>query len=176
MNYGGINKSDIVNGPGWRVSLFVSGCSNKCLGCQNQEAQNFDYGEEFTQEEFDYILKNLQRKQIRGLSISGGDPLWQNVEGLKILTELCKETHKLNKDVWFWTGFTWEEIFDPNLNNTIWKYCRELIYNCDVVVDGRFELDKRNIALEWKGSSNQRVIDVKQTLQKGEIVLWKEQN
>lgn len=174
MNYGGINKSDIVNGPGWRVSLFVSGCSNNCPGCQNQESQDFNYGEKFTQKEFDYIIENLKRKQIKGLSISGGDPLWQNAEGIKILIELCKETHKLNKDIWLWTGFTWEEIFNSELKEIEWKYCQDLICNCDVIIDGRFELSKRNIALEWKGSTNQRVIDVKKTLQQGDIVLWGE--
>lgn len=175
MNYGSLRKMDITNGPGVRVSLFVSGCGHHCFNCFNPETWDFNYGQKYTKETEDEILKLLGKTYIRGLSLLGGDPLWQNQQGLVELIELCKKAHNMGKDVWLWTGFTWEEIFNKDLNDANRaKYCQELVRNCDVIVDGKFLEDFKNLGLKWKGSSNQRVIDVKQTLHKGEIVLWQD--
>lgn len=173
MNYSGIYYSDMGNGPGWRVTLFVSGCSNKCPGCQNLEAQDYNYGKLYNEDLHNKIIESLKRPQIQGLSLSGGDPLWQNSDGLKSLIKLCQEAHELNKNVWLWTGFVWEDIFSSILDRTEVEEMRKLLKNCDVVVDGPFILEKRDITLAHRGSSNQRIIDVKKTLENGEVVLWK---
>ena len=172
MNYSGYYKSDMANGEGWRVTLFVSGCSNHCKGCQNLEAQDYNYGKLYTDETQEKILKDLNRKNIQGLSLSGGDPLWQDENGLNKLINLCKETHKLGKDIWMWTGFTWEEIFNSELNKSEIQLCRELIRNCDILIDGRFEEDKKDLSLAWRGSYNQRIIDVNKSIKEGEVVLY----
>ena len=163
---------DITNGPGIRVSLFVSGCNHHCFNCFNPETWDFNYGFEYTIEIEQEILKLLQKPHIRGLSLLGGDPLWQDENGLNKLINLCKETHKLGKDIWMWTGFTWEEIFNPELNKSEIQLCRELIRNCDILIDGRFEEDKKDLSLAWRGSYNQRIIDVKKSMEKEEIVLY----
>lgn len=172
MNYASLRKMDITNGPGIRVSLFVSGCNHHCFNCFNPETWDFNYGFEYTIETEQEILKLLQKPHIRGLSLLGGDPLWQNQKGLIELIDLCKKVHDIKKDIWLWTGFTWEEILSPFLNGIETNYRKELIYNCDVIVDGRFIENLKDLQLEWKGSTNQRVIDVKKTLQQGDIVLW----
>lgn len=111
---------------------------------------------------------------INGLSLLGGDPLWQDIDGLVQLISISKLTHKLDKTVWLWSGFTWEEIF-PKVTVDSFDAKKvlqqELIQNCDVWVDGQFEISKRNLNLQWRGSSNQRVIDVKASLDTGEIIL-----
>lgn len=171
MNYAKIKHFDPANGEGIRLSLFVSGCQFHCPGCFNEEAQDYNYGEPFTEETYSQILTDLSRPEYDGLSILGGDPLWQDTDGLNQLINLCKDTHSLNKNVWLWTGFTFENIFNPVYFNTDFVFCQELIKNCDVVVDGLFKEKLRDLSLKWRGSSNQRVIDVKKTLEAKEIVL-----
>ena len=171
MNYAGIILHDSANGPGWRVTLFVSGCQHHCLGCQNIEAQDYNYGDSFTLSTKQDILQALNRPEIKGLSISGGDPLWQEEQSINELTNICKSTHELGKDVWLWTGFTWEEIFNPSLDKTTIESCRNLLLNCDVVIDGRFIEKEKDLSLPWRGSRNQRIINVKETIAKGYVVV-----
>ena len=110
MKYASIKKMDISNGEGIRVSLFVSGCNFHCPGCFNEEVQSFDYGKNYTQATEDLILKEVSKPHIKGLSLLGGDPLWQDMDGLKQLRQLVQKVHDLDKTVWIWSGFTWEEL------------------------------------------------------------------
>lgn len=175
MNYSGIKQYDIANGEGIRTSLFVSGCKFNCKECFNQEAQSFTYGKPFTKETESTIINYLKSDRIVGLSLLGGDPLWQEIEGLLQLISIAKETKKLGKTVWLWSGFTWEQIFQKvalDFSDVKKLLQQELIRSCDVWVDGQFELSKRNLNLQWRGSSNQRVIDVKTSLNANEIILY----
>lgn len=173
MNYAKIKHFDIANGEGVRVSLFVSGCSFHCKDCFNQDAWDFNYGKEYTSETENEILELVSNPQIKGLSILGGDPLWQDKEGLIILQDLVDKVHALNKTVWLWSGFTWESIHrdDAFVDAVDWN--RECLINrCDIFVDGQFEADKKDLSLKWRGSSNQRVIDVQNSLRANEVVLY----
>lgn len=172
MNYAKIKHYDPANGPGIRLSLFVSGCYFHCPGCFNIEAQDFNYGKPYTQQTSLEIIKNLNSNEYDGLSILGGDPLWQTEESIQLLIDLCQSVHNLNKNVWLWTGFAWENIFNPLLKGTNSEVCQQLVKNCDVIVDGQYDESKRDLRLLWRGSSNQRVIDVKQTLHQNKIILW----
>lgn len=179
MKYGDIKSLDISNGSGIRVSLFVSGCNFHCKNCFNQEAQSYSYGEFYTQDTKSEILSLVSSPHIAGLSILGGDPMWQTNEDIMELIELCKEVHKLNKTVWIWTGFIWEDIFtdrnlildDGTINNT---FRQELAKQADVLIDGPFVDKLKDLTLHWKGSSNQRVIDVKESLKANKVILYKE--
>lgn len=175
MKYASIKKMDISNGEGIRVSLFVSGCKFHCPGCFNEEVQSFDYGKDYTQATEDLILKEVSKPYIKGLSLLGGDPLWQDMDGLKQLRQLVQKVHDLDKTVWIWSGFTWEELLRKGrltdrmadkeweiVSIDIQKLC--LVCDCDVFVDGLFEYDKKDLSLAWRGSRNQRVIDVNKTL------------
>ena len=168
MKYAKINLFDIANGEGIRVSLFVTGCKFHCKGCFNQEAQDFTYGKEFTSESVELILNRLKDERFDGLTLIGGDPLWQTTNDIKTLINLCKEVHKLNKNIWIWSGFTWEDIF--NSNEDEYKTRQELISNCDVFIDGLFEEDKKDLSLAWRGSSNQRIINVKESLKENSVI------
>lgn len=174
MNYAAIRNHDIANGEGVRASLFVSGCTNHCPGCFNPEEQNFNYGEPFTLEANAKLTQMLRESIISGLSILGGDPLCQEPCDLYNLIQLCKYTHiTLGKTVWLWTGFVWEDIMEDTSNN-IAPIKQELLKSCDVVVDGPFVEALSNRALKWRGSANQRVIDVKKTLESGQITLYED--
>ena len=116
MNYAKIVQHDCTNGEGWRTSLFLSGCQFHCPGCFNKEAQDFNYGEPFTMFTIRNILDMVSDDKISGLSILGGDPLWQDAQGLRCLIELCKRTRYKNKTVWLWSGFTWEQLFSYENN------------------------------------------------------------
>lgn len=175
MNYSGIYSCDVVNGLGCRVSLFVSGCRFNCSDCQNAPQQDFNYGHKYTQETKEKLLELISRPYVKGLSILGGDALWQDIDGLCQLIELCEDVHKLGKDIWIWSGFTWEQIFpkvslDEISETTLYR--QYLIAKADVFVDGRFEKDKKDLTLKWKGSSNQRVIDVRKSLTENKVILF----
>lgn len=186
MFYSGVNKFDIANGPGIRISLFVSGCSFYCKNCFNQEAQSFTNGSLYTPETEQKILSLLSNPYVRGLSLLGGDPLWQAPDDIREwLIPLVQRTKLLNKDVWIWTGFTWEEIFkkEPHgspqtiqdaVQRTQQRARQELISLCDVLVDGRFIDEQKDLTLPYCGSRNQRVIDIQKTLKNknGEIILY----
>lgn len=168
MNYSEIIPCDIANGEGVRVSLFVSGCSHHCPGCFNQDAQAYTFGKPYTEQTEEYILDLLKPQYISGLSILGGDPLCQNDAGLITLHFLANKVHALSKTVWLWTGDMWDDI---DLKNYSLKSL--LISACDVVVDGPFIESKKDLSLVWKGSSNQRVIDVRKSIASNEVILYK---
>lgn len=161
MNYGRINYNDIANGPGVRVSFFVSGCRNRCKGCFNPETWDFNYGEEFNLSTFIEIDNALNRDYIEGLTILGGDPF--EPENIEMITGMC-EFYKSNnplKSIWVYTGYLYEDIKDLEIMDYI-----------DVLVDGPFIESKKDISLQFRGSSNQRIIDIKKTKKAGEVVLW----
>ena len=150
MNYGRIKKNDIANGPGVRVSLFVSGCRNHCPGCFNPETWDFDYGEQFTKKTEKEIIKALRPSWIQGLSILGGDPM--EPENQKALLPLLKRIRITcpGKDVWLYTGYTYEQIRDS-----------EILKWVDVLVDGPFIEEEKDISLAFRGSRNQRIIPLR---------------
>lgn len=170
MNYGRIIKYDVANGEGVRTSLFVSGCTNHCPSCFNQEAQDFNYGKLYTQDTENILLDCIEQPYISGLSILGGDPLCQDDAGLITLNSLAHKVHSLGKTIWLWTGFKWENF---NFTNNF-SLQSLLLSACDVVVDGPFIEAEKDLSLAFRGSRNQRIIDVRETLGKGEIILYKE--
>lgn len=169
MNYANIIPHDVGNGPGIRVSLFVSGCTNNCPGCFNQDAKDFNYGNHFGNNTQSEILSYVKEPYVRGLSILGGDPMCQASLGKQMLTDLCNSVKKLGKDIWLWTGYTWEQMIDMC---DVSPYTFGLLSSVDVVVDGPFIEAQKDLSLKWRGSANQRIIDVQQSLERGEVVLW----
>ncbi len=169
MNYAEIKKTDIANGSGVRVSLFVSGCRHHCADCFNAMTWDFGYGKPFTKDTEDMILSYLEPDYISGLTLIGGEPFEpENQEALLKLT--CRVKEQLpHKNIWCYTGFTLEEIMGESRAKT--EFSKLLLQNIDVIVDGRFEKDKKDIRLKFRGSANQRIIDVKQTLLQNKIVL-----
>jgi anaerobic ribonucleoside-triphosphate reductase activating protein len=165
MNYSNIKWNDIANGPGVRVSLFVSGCKHYCKGCFNKDTWDFNYGQVFTNEIEDKIIKAINNKNIRGLSLLGGEP-FENVSGLfKLLLKFNQSCP--DKTVWCWTGFTFEQmVTDPEK--------RAMLNYIDVLVDGKFVEELKDIRLKHAGSSNQRVIDVKKSIVENKIILYTE--
>ena len=169
MNYADIKRVDVANWEGVRVSVFVSGCNHHCKGCFNRCAWDFNYGNKFTQEQIDEVIKYLDHDYISGLSLLGGEPLEkQNQEGLLPLVKKVKEKFP-NKNIWCYTGFDFEKDVMGNMakNN---RTTKELLKYIDVVVDGKFEEEKKDLSLQFRGSSNQRILDVKQTLKTGKLV------
>lgn len=168
MKYSLINKIDIANGPGVRVSLFVSGCNRHCKNCYNQEAQNFNNGEPFTQETYRAILEHVAKTHCSGLSVLGGEPLDQDANGLIALIELVADVHRLGKNVWLWTGYTWQDVFaqtttDPKACNMRPHLQQTLLSEVDFVVDGPYVDEKKDLSLAFRGSANQEIIDVRET-------------
>ena len=164
MRYNKIRKMDIADGPGVRVSVFFQGCAFHCKNCFNPETWDFKAGKEFTDETIEEILKLCENDFITGLSLLGGEPMHPtNIEGSTKLAKMFKERFP-EKTIWSWTGF----LFDEYLKD------KEIVNYLDVVVDGQFKDELRNPNLKWKGSANQRVIDVKKSLKKGEVVLWED--
>jgi len=175
MNYAGIIKVDLANGIGIRTSLFVSGCKFHCLECFNKPQQNYNTGKVYIEATFRTIISEIAKPYNSGLSILGGDPMWQNINGMANLESLCNAVHRLGKTVWLWTGFTWEELtqLGPRADATrLVRY--DLLTHVDVLVDGRYEAKLKDPTLSWRGSSNQRVIDVKASLHNDKIILYKE--
>ncbi len=171
MNYGEIKNFDIANGEGVRVSLFVSGCTHHCKGCFNPETWCFDYGKNFTQETEDSIIEMLSFPYIDGLSLLGGEPFEPSNqrEIVKLLRRVRAELPE--KNVWCYTGY----LFDKELLNESRARCEvtdEMLSMIDVLVDGEFIEEKKDISLVFRGSSNQRIIDVKASLEKGEVIYY----
>lgn len=163
MKYNKIRKMDIVNGPGVRVSVFLQGCSFHCLNCFNPETWDFDKGLEFDDKVIEEIIELSRKSHIQGLSILGGEPMHpKNIKWTIKLAKRFKETYP-DKDIWSWSGFLFDQVIDKEVFNYI-----------DVLVDGQFVDELRNPNLKWRGSSNQRVIDVKKTIKKGDIVLYED--
>lgn len=173
MNYADIKRIDIANGTGVRVSLFVSGCNRHCKNCFNKETWDFNYGKQYTKETEIQILDYLKPDYIAGLSILGGEPFEHiNQKGILPLVKKVKELYP-KKNIWCYTGFDFDkDILGKMINE--FEETKELIQYLDVLVDGEFIEELKNSSLWFKGSSNQRVIDVKKSLEKGQIVLVKE--
>ena len=161
MNYADIKKVDVANGEGVRVSLFVSGCTHQCKGCFNKEAWDFNYGKPFTQETIDKVINYLDNPYISGLTILGGEPLeHENQKGLLPILKKVKEKFP-EKNVWCYTGYRYDkDIMEKMYKN--WKETPEVLSYIDVLVDGEFEEDKKDITLKFRGSSNQRIINLKE--------------
>ena len=172
MYYADIKKVDVANGPGVRVSLFVSGCTHKCKGCFNEEAWDFKYGHEYTQKEEDKIIELLKPDYIEGITILGGEPFeYVNQKGiLPLLRRIRKELP--NKTIWCFSGYTFDtDILEDMCNK--YEETKELISYIDVL-DGKFEIDKKNFKLKFRGSSNQRIINVKESLKNNKVILMDE--
>ena len=169
MNFAAIKKHDVANGPGVRVSLFVSGCEHYCKGCFNSEAWDFSYGKVFDENAESEIFAALGKPYIKGFSLLGGEPFHpKNRPALALLLEKIKKTFP-EKDVWCYTGYDLETelLFGKNDENA-----RRMLENIDILVDGRFVEEKKNLSLRFRGSENQRIIKLPETLAAGEIVLW----
>lgn len=160
---------DITNGEGIRVSLFVSGCNFHCHNCFNKEAQDFNNGKQFTETEFNTICEWLHQPHIAGLSLLGGDPLCQDSTGFHIMNQLALTARSFGKTVWLWTGFKWEDIWNDESDMRIYR--QNLISLCDVVVDGQYVDSLRDLTLKWRGSSNQRVILSRMSINQKEPIL-----
>ncbi len=173
MNYAVIRQCDVANGPGVRVSLFVSGCTHHCRGCFNAEAWDFDFGQPFTEETEDYILKLLAPDYIAGMTLLGGEPLEpQNQERLLPFIRRVRACYP-DKSVWCFSGYDFEkDILERMMPQN--KVTRELIPLFDILVDGRYVEEKRNLSLKFRGSENQRILDVRKSLE-AEKAVWAEE-
>ncbi len=173
MNYATIKNNDIANGPGVRVSLFVSGCTHHCKGCFNEIAWDFNYGEPFTQETIDSILRMLSAPHIKGITLLGGEPFEpQNQPELLNLLQQIKRTLP-EKSIWCFSGYLFDrDILPGRLGDP--AITREMLSLIDVLVDGPFVEAKKDLMLRFRGSSNQRIIKVKESMEAGEVVLWED--
>ena len=173
MNYSGIKTHDVANGIGIRVSLFVSGCTHHCKGCFNPETWDFCYGEPFTEKEEEKIIEALAPSFIKGFSLLGGEPFEpQNQKALLPLLEKIKKAYP-EKDIWCYTGYTMdEELLKKSRART--ELTDKMLAFIDVLVDGEFVEDEKDLNIRFRGSRNQRIIDVKETLKTGKLVLARE--
>lgn len=171
MNYALIKKLDIANGPGLRVSLFVSGCTHHCKGCFNPETWDFQYGQPFTEETEAEIFEALAKPYVRGLSLLGGEPFEPaNQKALLPFLRRFKERYP-QKDVWCYSGYNFEQdMLTGNLGP--WEITEEMLSMIDILVDGEFVLELKNPNLRFRGSANQRIIRVQDSLQQDKVVLW----
>lgn len=157
-NYAQIRKYDVANGFGIRVSIFVTGCSHKCPGCFNELYQNPNYGEKWTEKDTDLVIEYMKDPAVKGLTLLGGEP-FQNTWLTQVIKRVKEET---GKEIWAYSGYTYEKLVeDPDRLS--------MLKECDILVDGPFILEKKDLKLKFRGSSNQRVIDVKESLKTGEI-------
>lgn len=171
MNYADIKECDVSNGPGVRITLFVSGCTHHCKNCFNEETWDFQYGEPFTQKEIDRILELLEPEHIHGFTLLGGEPFeYSNQKGvLPLLREIKKRYPQ--KDIWCFSGY----LFDRDIVGDMckkWEETKEMLQYIDVLVDGEFIEEQKDLSLRFKGSANQRTILVQESLKEGSIVLW----
>lgn len=171
MNYHDIKHDDMNNGSGLRVTLFVAGCDHYCKDCQNQETWDTNSGIPFDEKAKEEIFGQLSKDYISGITFSGGDPL--NAYNVEYVYSLIKEIREKfpKKSIWLYTGYTWEELLNHAINSEN-SYRKEIIKRIDILVDGLFEIDKADVNYHWAGSTNQRVIDVQESLQKNDVVLY----
>ena len=168
MNFAKINTHDIANGPGVRVSLFVSGCRRHCPGCHNPQAQNFDYGFYFDMTTIVRIIKSMKPDHISGLTVLGGEPMEpENVMSVCYLMECVRDQFGDTKTIWLYSGFTFEELISRDE-----EYTNGILSLADVMVDGPYIEAERDITLKFRGSRNQRIIDLNKTFVKGSVVLY----
>jgi anaerobic ribonucleoside-triphosphate reductase activating protein len=173
MNYATIKPRDIANGPGVRVSLFVSGCTHRCPGCFNQEAWDFDYGQPFTQDTINGILEALSPAFVRGLTLLGGEPFDPRNQGP--IVELLRQVRAKypEKSIWAFTGYLFDrDILSGRLGDP--ATTKEYLSHLDVLVDGPFIESKKNLTLRFRGSENQRLINVPASLLNGTVMLWED--
>lgn len=173
MYYADIKKYDVANGPGVRISLFVSGCTHCCKGCFNEAAWDFKYGNEFTDKEEEEIIEYLKKDFISGITVLGGEPFeYVNQKGILPLLKRVREEFP-NKSIWVFSGYLFDkDIVGKMLNE--FDVTEELLSYIDVIVDGKFELKNKNLRLKFRGSSNQRIIDVKESLKQNKTILKEE--
>lgn len=165
MNYAEIRKYDVSNGPGVRTTIFFSGCTLDCPGCFNKKLQDFWYGNKFDDEVVNEFIEYSKSEHVVGINILGGEPMLQNYHiMMSFLKKLRKE---VNKPIWLWTGFTFENLLKS-------KEKSDILSMVDVVVDGKFDANLKDLSLKYRGSSNQRVIDVKKSFEQGKTVLLDE--
>ncbi|GAA0107646.1 MAG: anaerobic ribonucleoside-triphosphate reductase activating protein [Clostridium sp.] len=162
MNYSKIRKFDVSNGPGIRTTLFVSGCTNNCEGCFNKDLQDFNYGDKWTKETEEEFIGYVKNPNVKGINILGGEPMEQ-IQDKDLFNLLKRIKEETKKSIWLWSGYLYEDIIKNEDRLSILSLV-------DVLIDGRFEIDKRNISLKYRGSSNQRVIDVLKSFEKKEVV------
>ena len=159
---------NFVDGEGVRNSLYVSGCPFHCKGCYNQATWNFRNGQPYTKELEEQIMEDLAQPYVQGLTLLGGEPFLNTGIVLPLVKRIRRELP--DKDIWSWTGYTWEELMletDDKL---------ELLHLVDILVDGRFDITKKNLMLQFRGSSNQRIIDVKKSFVEGKVHIWDKLN
>lgn len=162
-----IRTDDMLNGDGLRVVIFVSGCNHHCSGCHNPQTWDSDSGEKFTQETYEKIIEELDKGYISGITLSGGDPLYdENLDDVYNLIKQIKSEYP-NKTIWLYTGYTWEQIFAANAE----PLRRKIVELCDVLCDGEFFEKLADVNYPWVGSTNQRVIDVKRSTMSNKIIL-----
>ena len=172
MNYGEIKYCDIANGTGVRTSVFVSGCRNHCEDCFNRATWDFNFGKPFTKDVENQVLESLKLSYIGGLSVLGGEPFEvENQSGVLDLVRRAKQEFP-KKTVWIYSGFTYEELLSGSRAAT--PTAKEILSLCDILVDGRFKKELKNISLRFRGSENQRIIDLKKTAASGNVVLAEE--
>lgn len=161
MNYGQIRKYDIANGPGIRTSIFVTGCSLNCKNCFNKEYQDSNFGEKWTDQTTKKVIDYLSKDEVAGLTILGGEPFESAKDLISIIDDIKKQ---IDKSIWIYSGYTFENLIE---NPT----CKNLLKEVDVLVDGPFKEAKKDLKLKFRGSSNQRIIDIKESLANDSIVL-----
>lgn len=173
MHYGEIKNCDIANGVGVRVTLFVSGCTNKCWGCFQPQTWDFEYGQPFTGETEEELIRLLRPAYIRGLTLLGGEP-FEPENQRALLPFLRRVRAELpDKDIWAFSGFTYDDLIDP-ASHPHCEATEEMLSLIDILVDGRYEEELKNISLKFRGSSNQRIIDLNKTRTAGTVTLWDE--
>lgn len=164
MNYLAITKNDIANGTGIRVTLWISGCTMRCEGCHNQESWDFNAGKLFTDETIKELFDEVDKPWVNGLTLSGGHPLEpENRNAVADLLQQFRKRFGNTKSVWLYTGYTWEYIIEQPVLSDICNVC-------DVIVDGKFVLSKRDITLKFRGSGNQRIIDCRESIKNNQII------
>ena len=171
MNYAQVFMCDIANGPGCRTSLFVSGCTHHCKDCFNEMAWDFQYGKEFTQHVQDVLIEESRPAYIRGFTFLGGEPM--EIVYQRALRPFMERIRRElpDKDIWIYSGYTYEELTDPNNRRCHCEATDAILAMTDVLVDGEFDREKKDITLKFRGSSNQRIIDIPATRQSGKVVL-----
>ena len=162
MNFAQIRKYDVANGPGIRTTIFVTGCTHKCPNCFNEEYQDFNFGNPWTRKETDEVIEDLKLDEVKGLTVLGGEPFQNEVDLLQVLRDIKKE---VQKEIWIFSGYTYEEILKDEDK-------KKLLEECDVLVDGRFVEALKDLSLRFRGSSNQRIIDVKKSLEANKVILF----
>ncbi len=171
MRFAKIYYNDVANGNGCRTALFVSGCTHHCKGCFNEVTWDFNYGEDFTEEVENDLLESLKPSYINGITILGGEPMEPaNQKALRPFIEKIRKRYP-EKTIWIYSGYTWEELTDTSNKRCHTEDTLPILNQIDILVDGEFQIEKKDIRLRFRGSSNQRVIDVKDTIAKKNIVL-----